>query len=111
MSNDPVRRFTLLLLLQAQKDKATELVIAPAARDGAPVIKYKAGENWYALAPPPPDILPEVVAELGRLACLSQGVFPTRGTIDVAFSGVRLQWEFVMARAGSECVLTPLTPL
>ena len=108
MSNDPIRRFTLLLLFQAQKDNATELVIAPSARDGASAIKYKVGGNWYALSPPPADILPEVVVELGRLAGLSQGVFPTRGTIDVAFSGVRLKWEFLMPRAGSECVLTPV---
>lgn len=107
MSENPVRRFTMLLLFQAQQDKATELVIAPCAHEGAPAIKYKVGKNWYALSPPPEHILAEVVAELGRLACLSQGVFPTEGMIDVPFSGVRLKWAFHVPRAGAECVLKP----
>ena len=108
MSDDPIRRFTLLMLFQAQQDKATELVIAPSARDRSPAIKYKVGEDWFALSPPPADVVSGIVKELATLACLSQGVFPTQGTIDVPFSGVRLKWVFHMPRAGTECVLTPV---
>src|SRR5690349_15918398 len=107
MSDNPIRRLTLLVLFQAQQDKATESVIAPSARDGAPAIKYKVGADWLALSPPPAHLVSGIVTELATLACLSQGVFPTQGTIDVPFSGVRLKWVFRMPRSGAECVLTP----
>ena len=104
---DPIRRFTLLVLLQAQQDRATELVIAPTISERT-AIRYKVEGTWYDMSPPPFHILPDVVAELGRLAELSEGAFPKNGIIDMAFSGVRLRWRIERTSAEAECVLTPI---
>src|SRR6266852_1417995 len=56
MSDNSIKRFTRLLLYSAQGDHATELIVAPSAGTGAP-IKYRVGDTWYDLAPPPSHIL------------------------------------------------------
>jgi hypothetical protein len=107
MSEDPIKRFTLLVLFQAQQDHATELVIDPFVAGGAS-IKYKVEGAWHAFSPPPSHILPGVAAELGRLAKLAEGAFPKEGTIDVAFSGTRLQWNIHVPSANGPCTLIPV---
>ena len=107
MSDDPIKRFTLLVLFQAQQDRASELVLASSESEGAP-IKYKVGDTWYDMSPPPLHILRGVWMILERLAGFADGTFPKKGTIDVEFSGVRLEWRIEMAGPGTACVLTPL---
>jgi hypothetical protein len=107
MSEDPIKRFTLLLLLQAQQDQAAELTIAPAI-SGRPPIRYKVGDTWHDMSPPPAHILPGVVAELGRLAAFTKRPFPKEGLIDVPFGGVRLRWVIRMTSADADCILTPI---
>ena len=107
MSEDPIKRFTLLVLFQAQQDHATELTIAPASA-GRPPIRYKLGSTWYDLSRPPAHILPDVVAELGRLAAFTKRPFPKEGLIDVPYSGVRLRWVIRRASADADCILTPV---
>ena len=107
MNDDPVKRFTLLLLFQAQQDRATELAVAPMSGE-MPAIRYKVGNTWHDLSPPPSHILPGVVAELGRLASFTRRPFPKEGLIDVLYSGVRLLWVIRVASAQAECFLTPI---
>ncbi len=107
MSEDPIRRLTLLVLFQAQQDHATELTIAPAI-SGRPAIKYKVEGTWHEMSPPPAHILPGVVAELGLLAAFSNKPFPKEGLIDVPYSGVRLRWVIRMTSADADCILTPI---
>ncbi len=107
MSDDPIKRFTLLVLFQAQEDGATELVIAPSAATRPP-IRSKVSGKWYDLSPPPSHILPGVIAELQRLAAFPDGAYPKEGTIDVPFSGLRLQWRVRMTSEDGECILTPV---
>jgi len=71
LTEDPIKRFTILVLFQAQQDHATELVVAPATK-GQPPIRYKIESTWYDMSPPPADILPGVVAEIGRLAAYTK---------------------------------------
>jgi type II secretory ATPase GspE/PulE/Tfp pilus assembly ATPase PilB-like protein len=104
MNDDPIKRFVLLVLFQAQQDHATELVISSAIGESAPV-KYKVDGTWYDMSAPPPHILPDVVAELGRMARLSEGV--NKGLIDTDFSGVRLRWSATAASGGSGYILKP----
>jgi hypothetical protein len=107
MNEEPIRRFTRLVLFQAQQDHATELTIAPASGE-QPSIRYKVGDRWYDMSPPPADILPGVVAELDRLAAFSKRPFPKEGLIDVPYSGVRLRWIHRRTSADADCVLTPI---
>jgi len=107
MNHDPIERFTLLVLWQAQQDRATELVVAPTDSERA-AIRYKVEGTWHDMSPPPSHILPEVVAELGRLANLPEGAFPKEGTIDIAYFTGRVRWRIQMASAEGECVLTPI---
>jgi hypothetical protein len=107
MSEDPITRFTLLVLLQAQQDHATELTIPPAGGAPAP-IRYKVRGEWYDLSPPPEHILPGVVAALSELAGLTDKPFPREGLIDVPFGGRHLRYAIRMASPDAECVLTPI---
>lgn len=107
MNEKPIKRFTLLVLLQAQQDHATELTIGPAS-SGRPPIRYKVGATWYDMSPPPAHIMPGVVAELGRLAGFSNRPFPKEALIDVPYGGVRLRWVIRVTSADADCVLTPI---
>lgn len=107
MNDDPIKRFTLLVLFQAQQDHATELTIAPASGARSP-IRYKVGDTWCDLSPPPAHILPGVVGELGRLAAFTKRPFPKEGLIDVPFGSLRLRWIIRMTSADGECILTPI---
>jgi len=107
MNEDPIKRFTRLVLFQAQQDQATELVISPASSAGSP-IRYKVGETWYDMLPPPAHVLPGVVAELECLAAFGEKPFPKEGLIDVPFGSRRLRWIIRMASADADCVLTPV---
>ena len=105
MSEEPINRFTLLLLFQADQDHATELKIPPASGPPTP-IRYKVRDHWYDLSPPPEHILPGVVSVLGELAGLNDKPFPREGLIDVPFGGRHLRWAIRMESADAECVLT-----
>jgi hypothetical protein len=107
MSEDPITRFTLLVLFQAQQDHATELTIPPAGGTPAP-IRYKVRDKWYDLSPPPANILPGIVAALSEMAGLTDTPFPREGLIDVPFGGRHLRYAIRIASADAECVLTPV---
>ena len=107
MNEEPIRRFTLLVLFQAQQDHATELTIGLAS-SGRPAIRYKVGGTWYDMSPPPAHMMPDVVAELGLLAAFSNRPFPKEGVIDAPFGGVRLRWAIRVTSADADCVLTPI---
>jgi hypothetical protein len=107
MSEEPIKRFTLLVLFEAQQDHATELTIGPVISGRSP-IRYKVRGAWYDLSPPPEHIMPGVVEELGRLAAFTNRPFPKEGLIDVFYSGVRLRWIIRMASADADCLLTPV---
>jgi len=107
MGEDPIKRCTLLLLFGAQQDHATELVIGLWASGGAP-IRYKVGGTWYDWKSPGADLVPGIMAELGRLAAFAGTPFPKEGLIDVPYSGVRLRWVIRMASADADCILTPV---
>jgi hypothetical protein len=107
MTDDPIKRFTMLVLFQAWQDEATELVIGSSPGLGA-YIKFRVAGSLYELSPPPAQIIPDVIAELGRLAGLPDGAFPKRGIIDMKLSTGRAKWKIQMASADAECLLTAI---
>src|ERR1022692_1817642 len=107
MVDESIKRFTRLVLFQAQQEHATELVIAPTILKGTP-IRYKVEGTWHDMSPPPAHILPGVVAELGQLAAFTKRPFPKEGLIDVAYSGVRLRWIIRVMSADADYILTPI---
>ena len=107
MNDDPIKRFTRLVLFQAQQDHATELTIAPASGVRTP-IRYKVGDTWYDMSQPPAHILPDVIAELGRLAAFTKRPFPKEGIIDLPFGSLRLRWVLRMESADADCILTAI---
>jgi hypothetical protein len=107
MNEEPIRRFIRSVLFQAQQDHANELTIGPASR-GRPPIRYEIGRTRYDMSPPPVHIMPDVVAELGRLAAFSNRPFPKEALIDVPYDVVRLRWVIRMTSADADCVLTPI---
>lgn len=107
MTEEPIKRFTLLVLFQAQQDCATELTIGLGTGGRSP-IRYKVGDTWHDMSPPPAHIMPKVVDELGRLAAFTKRPFPKEAIIDVPYSGVRLRWIIRMTSTDVDCVLTPV---
>ena len=104
MSEEPITRFTLLVLFQADQDHATDLTI-PATGSAAVPIRYKVRGKWYDLSPPPEHILPGIVAVLSELAGLSDKPFPREGLIDVPYGGRHLRWVIRIASPDADCVL------
>ena len=102
-----ITRLTLGILAQAQRDRATELVIDPAIGAGRSV-RYRIDDTWHEWSGPPSETVPDVVAELGRLAGFAKRPFPKEAPIDVPYSGVRLRWIIRMTSADGECILTPI---
>jgi hypothetical protein len=101
-----VRRFTVLVLLQAQADHASELVIN-CSPEITPRIRYKVDETWYDLSPPPPHIIPQVLTELAGLAGLQGEAFPAEGKIDIPLSGTHLRWKVQLSNTEARCVPIP----
>jgi type II secretory ATPase GspE/PulE/Tfp pilus assembly ATPase PilB-like protein len=99
---DTVKRFILLLLLQAQADHASELIISSSSSAGAE-LKYKVGDTWHDVSPPPPHIIPQALTELASMAGLRGEALPAEGTIDVPLSGTRLCWRIRLSATGANC--------
>lgn len=103
----PVRRFITLVLMQAEQDCATELVIGVASEGGQGTpIKYKVQGCWYEMSPFPSHIRARIVRELGRMAGLPRGQFPQDGVLAVTLKERRLTWRLRVADPTAECVLT-----
>ena len=100
-----VPRFIHLLLLQAQRDEAAELVIGAASSSGNTPMRCKVRDIWHDLPPFPARIRRDVVAELARMAGLPAGRFPSKGVLDVRFGDIRLRWVVAMTSADGECTL------
>jgi hypothetical protein len=109
MSDDAIKRTTKLILFQAQRDHATELVVRSSTGTGA-AVRYKVAENWHDWKSPPPELAPAIIGEIGRLADLTKRPCPKEGLIDVAYSGVRLLWVVRMGSADGDCILSPVEP-
>ena len=107
MSNEPIKRFTFLVLFQAWQDNATELVISSPLESDAH-IRYRVAGKLYEMSPPPAHIIPDVIAELGRMAGLPDGAFPKEGTIDMKLSTGQAKWKIQMASPDADCILTPI---
>ena len=103
-----IKHFTRMVLLQAQQDRATELVIGPVGDGGAPT-RYKVDAIWYDMPPLPAYIRPGVVAELGRMAELPEGPFPKEGILRLAFDGVDVRWRVRIKDVEGDCELTRAT--
>ena len=101
-----IKRVALLILTGAQRDGATDFVIATIR--GAASIRCKIDGAWHDCQGSCSDILPDIVAELGQLAGFREGPFPKTGTIEVPYSGLRLRWVMQMTSADAECILTPI---
>lgn len=106
-TKNPIRRFITLVLMQADQDCATELIIGVPQADGEGTpIRYKVEGCWYDMSPFPSDIRARVVNELGRMAGLRKGQFPQDGVLSVALRETRLTWRVRIASPSAECVLT-----
>ena len=106
-AKDPIRRFITLVLMQAEADRATELVVGVAPEGGeGTTIKYKVEGAWYDMSPFPSGIRARVVSELGRMAGLRKGQFPQDGVLSVPLTERRLTWRVRIASPTAECVLT-----
>jgi type II secretory ATPase GspE/PulE/Tfp pilus assembly ATPase PilB-like protein len=106
-AKNPIRRFINLVLMQAEQDCATELLIgaAPQGGEGTP-IKYEVEGCWYDMSPFPSDIRARVVSELGRMAGLRKGQFPHDGVLSVPLAETRMVWRVRIASLTADCVLT-----
>jgi type II secretory ATPase GspE/PulE/Tfp pilus assembly ATPase PilB-like protein len=103
-----VRQFIHLILLQAQQDHATVVVIGAAPDQRAIPLQYLIEGTWYDMAPFPPQVRPAMMTELARMAHLPVGQFPSQGVLDETFGEVRLRWLVAMTGLDHDCFLTCL---
>ncbi len=100
-----VCQFIHLILLQAQRDRATVLVIGASPEHGDTAIRHLIEGTWYDMAPFPSQIRPAMMAELARMAQLPLGQFPSQGVLDETFGEVRLRWRVEMTGPTEDCML------
>src|SRR5262249_51096448 len=111
MNQDPtgqmIKRAALLVVAQAQRDGATDLVLTRSS-DGGTSMRYQINGTWRNWTPAPGLIWPLLLSELGGLAGIRQAPFPKQGIIYVAYSGLRLRWHLKMTNQNDECSLRNL---
>jgi len=105
VDTNAIRGFIHLILLQAQQDQATDLVIGAAPDRGDTPIRHRIEGTWYDISPFPSQIRPAMTVELGRLAKLPVGQFPSQGVLDVTFGEVRLRWRVELTGPNEDCTL------
>ena len=99
-----IRRYVNLMLLQAQQDHITKLVISGLPPGKSFFNECIAADTWSITVPG--HIRTGVAAELARMAKLPLDGFPREGVIETSFGKVRLRWRIRMTSAGSDCMLT-----
>lgn len=104
---EAIRRFIRLVLLQAQQEQATELIIGITAPSGV-LIRYNVEGNWHEMSPFPSHIRPDVVSELVRMADFHAGQIPGKAVLEESFGNIRLRWIVAVTVAEGECILTRL---
>jgi len=106
-TRNPIRRFITLVLMQAEQDCATVLVIGVAPEGGGDTpVKYKSRGFWYDMSPFPSHIRTRVESELGRMARLRKRQFPQDGVLSTPLAQARTLWRVRIASQGAECMLT-----
>lgn len=98
-STDPVQKLAVLVLWQAQRDGASEVVVGALNSDGVAPIRYRVGDALYEMSPLPVQIGAQFVRTVMDMAGLGLGVaFPCRGRIDTpASTKIHLHWEISLA--------------
>jgi type II secretory ATPase GspE/PulE/Tfp pilus assembly ATPase PilB-like protein len=92
---DPVRKYVLLVLWQAEQDQASEIHIGgPVTHEGVPV-QYLVDGTWYDITPFPAHIRVQVLRRIFSLGGQSgDACFPWEGQIDQDLGeGTRLRWR------------------
>jgi len=108
IDTNAIRSFVYLILLQAQQDHATVLIIGASPEHGDTPIRHRIEGTWYDMAPFPSQIRPAMMAELTRMARLPVGQFPSQGVLDETFGEVRLRWRVELTGLDHDCFLTCL---
>jgi hypothetical protein len=102
-----ITRWVLLVVSSAQRERATDLIIAPA-NEGGTSVRHKVDSTWQNWAPTPGLDWPLVLSELGGLAGIRDAPYPKEGIIYVAYSGVRVRWQIRMTSENTGCTLHDL---
>jgi hypothetical protein len=100
---EPVRKFVMLVLWQAQQDCATELVIDESIGGKGVPIRYLVSGTWYEMTPFPQHIREQVVQTVLAMAgTRGPAQFPWHAEIDIRVSpSLHLRWSVQMPSEGS----------
>jgi hypothetical protein len=96
---DPVQKFVVLVLCQAQRDRATGLVIEEPRAEGMVPIRYQVDGTWYEMTPFPEHIRESVAQTvIGMVSPAGAVAFPWQGEIDDEVAAkVHLKWHVSVA--------------
>ena len=100
--NEMIQRFIHVLLLQAQKDGATEIIVGTASPFGVPM-RCKVGDTWHEMPPFSSHIRRDVVSELVRMA--GAGQIPGAAVLDESLDHIRMRWSLAMTSMDGEFTL------
>jgi hypothetical protein len=101
-----VKRATLLVLSTAQRERATEVTMGPAANGGT-AVRYRIDGAWHDWSTVGIAWSP-MASELEGLAGIRSAPYPKEGIIYVAYSGVRLRWRINLNTRDKGCTLSNL---
>ncbi len=105
---ESIRSFLLLILMGAQQEGASKVIIEVAPENGGDtLIQCKIGNTGSATCFPS-DIRALVIAELFSMAEISEGSSPKVGTLSLSVGTTHLKWRVRMTSPDSECLLTRL---
>jgi len=103
--SDPIRKYILLVLWQAQTDKAAELTIGKAEAIGV-AVRYKVDGVWHTLTPFPAKLRPDVLRHLKAMAgIVGEGL---QGTLNETAGNLRLKWTVRITTPDEEILLAPV---
>ena len=101
-----VKRAALLVLSTAQRERATDVAMAPATNGGTS-IRYRIDTAWHDWSTAG-IAWPLMVSELEGLAGIRGAPYPKEGIIYIAYSGVRLRWQINLTSHDDGCLLSNL---
>lgn len=103
---DPIKAFIHQLLMDAQQQHASAVVIGTTPEYGQYTpFSYKVGNSLRGSVFPS-DLRSFVVAELERMAGLTESPFPKDGIFSVRIKNTHFKWRVQMTSRDAACTLT-----
>jgi len=107
---EPVRKYVVLVLWQAQQDRADEVLIGQAIPNQGVPIRYLVAGSWYDIEPFPEHLRGQVVQTAIEMSERASSIpYPWQGAIDLHVSeDIQLCWSVQLPAPDADLLFRPL---